>query len=308
MEHIPYPKTPEQLTSSVLSQQWVATEKIHGANFVIGIDKNRIRYGKRKAWLEDKDLFFGWQVLRGTLEASARQVFSRCRNADCLYIYGELFGGGYPHDDVQASSVFTPIQTGVWYAPDLQYTVFDILIIKDKSREFLSFSEITSLLQETPLKSVPVLGYGAYQSLMSIPVRYASQLHRQFSLPEIPNNFAEGIILKPDCRMSPDHRPVVKRKIEEFSENRFNKSQPFDPKPSTTIEDLISILPMMINQARVDSARSKVGENTQAIIEECLLDILIDIESIFSTKDFFLSEAEEQYLSEQIKMKINHYL
>ncbi len=55
-----------------------------------------------------------------------------------LYVYGELFGGHYPHPDITSTSTSTSastststssasaVQTGVWYAPDLRFCAFDI--------------------------------------------------------------------------------------------------------------------------------------------------------------------------------------
>lgn len=59
MEHLAYPKIGRSSASSA-GGQWVLTEKIHGANFVIGLAEGTIRFGKRKAWLDSAESFFGW--------------------------------------------------------------------------------------------------------------------------------------------------------------------------------------------------------------------------------------------------------
>ena len=83
---------------------WVALEKLHGAQLVVGVRGVRegvVRFGKRKAWLADDEPFFGWQLLRAELTDSALRV-ARAVGGEGrdVYLYGELFGGRYPHPDV----------------------------------------------------------------------------------------------------------------------------------------------------------------------------------------------------------------
>ena len=50
-----------------------------------------------------------------------------------LYIFGELFGGGYPHPDFP----FVPeelVQTGIYYCPGLEFYAFDIATVSSGSK------------------------------------------------------------------------------------------------------------------------------------------------------------------------------
>lgn len=106
---------------------WVATEKVHGANFVVGVAGDDVRFGKRKAWLARDAAFFGWQLIAAELEERVRAV-ARAVGAVHVVCYGELFGGGYPHPDVAEVPGLAPVQTGIWYAPDLRWALFDLLV------------------------------------------------------------------------------------------------------------------------------------------------------------------------------------
>ncbi|XXX78339.1 RNA ligase family protein [Sorangium sp. So ce134] len=97
MEFLPCPKMPCLGASD--APTWVALEKIHGAQLAIGVDAAGVRFGKRKEWLRDEDPFFGWQLLRASLRDAARAAFAAV-GAERLVLYGELFGGGYPHPAV----------------------------------------------------------------------------------------------------------------------------------------------------------------------------------------------------------------
>lgn len=310
LDHMYYPKIANRPPSDMTyhSAQWVATEKIHGAQFVVGVNEREVKYGKRKAWLQDDEPFFGWQIVRNLLDTSARKLFSTFSGISALYLYGELFGGGYPHDDVKNSTLLAPVQTGIWYSPDIRYAVFDMLIVRDENPIFLSFSDVESLVATTQLLTVPVLGYGAYDTLKMLPVRYDSKVHAQLGLPGIKNNYAEGFVLKPACEMAGHNRPVVKHKIPEFSENRFGESQPFNSQSMPSVEELSEMTSMMINRMRIESARSKVGEQHDAIVEESVLDVLVDLESIFPLKMSLLPEHEEQQLVAIVKKHVEDCL
>lgn len=310
MEHMYYPKISNGISlHTSMSSKWVATEKIHGAQFVIGVNEKEVKFGKRKAWLDDNDPFFGWQIIRNKLEESVKQIFSKLKSTNSIYLYGELFGGSYPHDKVKNCDLLTPVQTGIWYSPDLQFAVFDILEEKMNGEElFMKFSDIEKIVDGTQLVSVPVLKYGTYSELQKLPVKYKSLVYKEFNLPEIEMNFAEGFVLKPDIQEMAVKRPIVKYKIPEFSENRFDESRPFDPDKIPDVDELLGIIPMMINKIRIDSARSKVGEDIELVIEESVLDVMIDLESVFPLKISILTEEEERIISETIKRKIKELI
>ena len=48
---------------------------------------------------------------------------------DELYIFGELFGGHYPHTSCVAdSNRSNAVQTGIWYSPRIEFMVFDCAV------------------------------------------------------------------------------------------------------------------------------------------------------------------------------------
>jgi hypothetical protein len=87
---------------------------------------------------------------------------------------------------------------------------------------------------------------------------------------------------------------VVKhRPFPEFDENRFDESAAFDNHAHLSIAQLLRWAATMTNAVRMASARSKVGEDPAAIVEEVALDVWIDLESIFPRRLLALSDAEE---------------
>lgn len=278
-----FPKIPTQADSSTRSPAgpWVALEKVHGAQLVVGVAGAEVRFGKRKEWLEAGADFFGWQLIAAGL-AEAVGALARKLGAVQLVAYGELFGGGYPHPDVPPVSGLQPVQTGIWYCPDVRWAVFDVLVATgdEDAGELLAHSELEALAHEVGLLTPPVVARGRRGELASLPVRAPTRVPALLGLPPLEANIAEGLVFKPDARFRAGERPVLKRKIAEFDDARFDESQPWRP-GRLSGEELGAWVDRLVNPARLASARSKVGVDGGAIVEEVVLDVSVDLEQVF---------------------------
>lgn len=276
---------------------WVATEKIHGANFVIGVAGDDVTFGKRKAWLAEDDAFFGWQLLAKELADRVR-VIAREVGAAQVVCFGELFGGGYPHPDVAAIPGMTPVQTGIWYAPDLRWAMFDVLVATTDAEdgELLAFSEVEALAAIAALTTPPVIARGKYGDIERWPIVGPTELPARFGLPPIADNLREGFVAKPDRRCAYDARPIVKKKLADFDDARFDAGEAWDP-GHLDAEALIAWARRLVNPARVASARSKVGEDAAAIVDEIVLDVGIDLETVFAQSWRALGDREALVLA-----------
>ncbi len=82
-------------------KRWVATEKVHGANFSFTVsDGGGVRVAKRGGYLREGERFFGVHRQRGFLtgerekaQAVFRAVKELFEDTQGITIYGELFGG-----------------------------------------------------------------------------------------------------------------------------------------------------------------------------------------------------------------------
>lgn len=281
-----FPKVSTKLAPSqkLLSGTWVALEKVHGAQFVVAYDRvrDRVRFGKRKNWLSESDAFFGWQLVADELAQRVRPL-ARSLDAPQVFAYGELFGGRYPHPDVPAVAGLQAVQTGIWYAPDLRWCLFDVLVARgdeDEEGEFLAHSELESLARAHSVLMPPVLARGRRGELDAVPVRYASRVSSVLGLPALEANDAEGYVSKPDARCAPSERAVFKRKIPEFDDARFAESESWSP-GRLSFEELRAWSARLVNPARIASARSKVGVEREALLDEVALDVAVDLEQVF---------------------------
>jgi len=299
VEHRPYPKISNRRADTALrGGTWVATEKVHGAHLVVATDGRTVRIGNRRRWLEEADAFFGWQLLRAELGVAAQALFRELGVRGIVRLHGELFGGRYPHESVPPMPGATPVQTGIWYAPEVRFALFDIVVepAEREEGEFLAHSEVQSLGAAHGLFIVPVLGRGPRSDVERLPLRFASHVPMLLGLPRLDGNMAEGLVLKPDARMPPSMRFVTKVKLPEFDDARFDESTPWNRNAPLDLEALRALASRMINGPRLDSARSKVGPARTALVDEVVLDVLADLDAAFPLAYRSLSPAEEDLL------------
>ena len=304
MRHLAYPKIPtaKQLGSGRAGGgTWVATEKVHGAQLVVASDGRRTRIGKRKAWLADDEPFFGWQLLRAGFEQAARAALAD--GAAAVRIYGELHGGHYPHPDVPPVPGASAVQTGVWYCPDVRFALFDVLdhADPDDPGTYRTYAAVARVAEAAGLDVVPRLGHGTRASLDAVPVRCQTRVPRRRGLPPLDGNLAEGLVLRPDAALAPQDRTVVKVKIEEFDEQRFGESLPWDPYTGLTAEELARIAAAMVNPPRIAGARSKVGTDPAALSDEVVLDVLVDLSEAYPAATAALGPAGQAAIEDAVR-------
>jgi len=299
--HRPYPKIRERHDAQAAPDGvWVATEKLHGAQLVVATDGKHVRIGKRKAWLEVADPFFGWQLLHAELDYLARAVHEALDRPDVVRLYGELVGGGYPHLTIAPVPGVSPVQTGIWYAPGLHYAVFDVLVEADGVAWFLADSELRAKLKPLGALVVPLVARGSRVAVGDVPVRFETRLPRLLELPPIAGNLAEGLVLRPDARASLADHYATKRKIEEFAESRFDESRPWEPPPRMVEHEWESVAASMVNLPRLASARSKIGMRMTDVLAEMVLDVLVDLELAFPRAFAVMTTAQQDSLRSRV--------
>jgi Rnl2 family RNA ligase len=309
-----FPKIPSHRAAPprAVGGPWVALEKLHGAQLVVGVDAGgtggtggaTVHVGKRKAWLAPDEPFFGWQLLAAELTAAARAI-ARATGAAQTVLYGELIGGGYPHPDVPPVPGLSPVQTGIWYTPALAWVLFDALVAAgddDEHGELLAYRELEELAGAAGVRTAPRLARGTRAELERVEVRFPTRVPAWLGLPPLPDNLAEGVVLRPDARGAPADRPVIKRKLPEFDDERFREAEGWDPGHLTEAE-LLAWVDRMVQPARLASARSKVGADPAAVADEVALDVAIDLGLAFrdawaqlpaAAQERILARAREQ--------------
>jgi hypothetical protein len=91
-------------------------------------------------------------------------------------------------------------------------------------------------------------------------------------------------------------------KIDEFDEQRFDQSRPWDPRARLPLADLRQIGQAMVNPTRLASARSKAGPTgLDDLLDEVILDVMVDLSQAFPAAMAALVDDEETELQALIR-------
>ncbi|MFT5682575.1 MAG: Rnl2 family RNA ligase [Myxococcota bacterium] len=272
--------------------RWVATEKIHGASFCFVLDANDIRCASRRSLIEADDAFFGYAAVRARyaerLTLLHRSLSASWPDCERFLVYGELFGGHYPHPDVPPTAGVQAVQTGVWYCPEVDFSAFDVARVCDGARIWLPVSEALDRLRDAGVPFCEPLLIGPLGDMMAMSVEFTTKVPGDKNLPPLPDNLAEGIVIKPmsafvlETGKAPI-RPVIKRKHPRFDEDdRFHAATRWS-KPVVPLGNALDTLEWAVmrraNANRIASARSKLGPQASdaAMSEEVCGDVWVDV-------------------------------
>lgn len=95
--------------------EYVVQEKVHGANTSFLCDGNELRFAKRTSMLADEEKFYEYPELLEAYKDKVLKLFARIKGSHpevvTISVFGEMFGGFYPHNAVKANRGLSHIQT-----------------------------------------------------------------------------------------------------------------------------------------------------------------------------------------------------
>ena len=256
---------PKQQSKS-MGGKWCVTEKVHGANFSMHVDRNGLlRCAKRTGFLAEHEDFFGSSSVVSRLREQITELGVALLEEDPRYdnvaFFGELCGGAYPHEAVDAEPRVQAVQQGIWYSPRVEFILFDIARLMDPcaghdttDSHFLPFKRCVELAEEHQIPHVPLRVVGTRGECANSNPKFQTEVPELLGYPPIEKNLAEGFVAKPwDTDTPMRDRPVFKIKIKEFSEGEGSVPPVGDPAMEAYLFGLI-------NPNRVAAAASKVGD------------------------------------------------
>ncbi len=274
---------------------WCVCEKVHGANFSFHFNtkENKIKFGKRTSYIEEDDIFFGYNEILPNVLPKIHKIIeiiqNKYENIENIIIYGELFGGLY--GNIKSKS--KPIQKEVQYIPNLDFYAFDIYLkeIEKEQGLFIDYEECCKIFKEVNIfYAEPLLVCKTIEEALNFNINFNTTIPKKYGLEEIENNKAEGVIIRNMKKidqnifeMNDDYdlmgrmrkvppKIMIKLKIPEFMEN---KSENYSLK---TWKEKAKA---QMTGNRLQSAISKVGElddkNHNDIYKVYIEDILEEI-------------------------------
>lgn len=232
--------------------EWVALEKVHGANFGLWIIDGKIVPSKRSSFADGS--FYGCQSV---VEAMGPLVL-KLAEYGVTVVYGELFGGG--------------IQKGVNYGTK-RFAAFDMKIGKD----FVDYDKFVELCDLVGLPRCVEIARGSFEHVLAIDPAFPTKMSDCGA-----TDIAEGFVMKPvkNGYLSAGDRVILKKKSPGFSERTSEKTPKPPKEPLTELQQSIfDAGQAYINDERVASAISKLGEgNFNQVLAEVLADIYRELE------------------------------
>lgn len=239
------------------TELWVAFEKLHGSNGALYTDGTDVKMARRSAFLGPRDTFHGSDRVLAQYGDAARAI-CRVLKRGPIAIYGEYFGGLYPHALVKKHANVSAVQKGIFYSPDLCFRVFDICILTTGV-----FLPVTQLIVECAAADIPIAPFvriGTLDQVLGFDVEtFCTQIPAALGLPPIPvcSNIAEGLVIRPyehEYLLADGDRVMIKKKSVKFRE--VAKDVGKESRAATgdiTAADATSF----INEARLRSVLSK---------------------------------------------------
>jgi Rnl2 family RNA ligase len=260
----------DNLLSEKSSTQFVVQEKVHGCNLCFITDGVSVQCGSREHLFTSDENFYNWQELLSRYRPAIINLFdlinSNNPEIETMIVYGEMFGGYYPHRDVQKIANVSRIQKGVFYCPNHEFYAFDILLIFEEAEEYLPVDDADELFRTAGLFYAQSLFTGSLRKCLEYPNDFQSKIPEWFGLPLIENNICEGVVIRPvePIFLRTGARLLLKSKNDKFAEKKSEKKHLVVPKEeveySKELTNLLEIIENYITENRLDNVVSKIGE------------------------------------------------
>ena len=217
----------ERITAEMpLDLQYVIQEKVHGTNTSFLCNGKDVKFAKRTSILAENEQFYDYPELLARYKDRVLKLFDNIKvkypNVSQISVFGEMFGGLYPHDGVNAKRNVSLIQKGVCYTPEHEFYGFDIYLLEGENSRFLSVDEVNELFEAEGFFFAKTLFRGTLSECLKYPNAFQSKIAEWLGLPAIEDNICEGIIIRPVVPMylRNGSRVLIKSKNERFAEKK----------------------------------------------------------------------------------------
>ena len=269
---------------------------VHNSNmsFYLTTEMDEVKVAKRNGFLKSGENFYNYLSMKEANGYKIRdlwnQMLAKGYEMNELIVYGELFGGHYPHPDVENNNSVKHIQKGIWYSPNIGFYVFDIML----NGKFLPMDEVVLLCKEVDLFHAKILFEGTFDECIKYPNEFQTKIPEWLGLPLLDpdekhvitklvfdgfdeeghikhkekeityfGNICEGIVIKPfeDLRYEAEDRVILKSKNDVYYDVSREKKTPRNSQPelSEFALDVLEKIVVYINENRLRSVLSKIG-------------------------------------------------
>jgi Rnl2 family RNA ligase len=286
---------------------WYITLKVHGSNFAVYMSPDGMKCAKRSGFIGENNPFFNHDYVLDKQLTHLQMIYSDIRKSSSyteVIFYGEIFGGLYPHPDVEKVKNQTVVQKGVYYSPENKFIIFDIKC----DGKFLAYDMVCHLCEQHGMLHAKPLFIGSFEECLKYPNEFADPLCKEFGLPEIEGNICEGVVIKPnDTRYFNDGtRIILKNKNEKFKENAGGVK--VDKETKEVNPEIIAKAQKILdycNDNRLNAVLSKIGTVTNKDFGKLLGMVSQDMHADFIKDHESFYEGMENVEKREINKLVN---
>jgi len=302
---------------SLTGGEWIVTEKLHGSNFSIWTDGIEIQYAKRTGFIQPTERFYGYERVVPSLESKMKELYNRLAVADkktIVVLYGELYGGSYPHPNVSSVQGATSVQKGVWYNPDNGFYAFDLMILQETKtgeghKEIVDYNRFEILMEDMGFFYAKKLFIGTFNECLDYSNEFQTTIPDILGLPKIEGNICEGVVIKPvvPTFFGSGERVILKNKNERWAEKgkKVKVKTQFNFSPEA--QDVLDELKSMITENRLRNVLSKIGPIGQKEFGKLLGEVNKDVLVEFNLDSKSEMDALNNDESKRIHKMINQW-
>lgn len=320
----------EDFIKSIIEQgygdlEYVVQEKVHGANLSFITDGQNIISAKRVELINDNEQFFNSQQVQNKYKDKILALFTEVSeqfNAKTLTIFGEIFGGGYPHKDIPKDDNAKLVQRGIYYCPINDFFAFDILL---ENNQYLDVENVSELFEKHGFVYAKTLFKGSLKDCLLFSNDFKTTIPKEYGLPQIDINICEGVVIRPikTLFLSSGSRVIIKNKNEKWAENNnyidrtilrnlLHEDDEISEEASILCEEIYKL----ITQNRLTNLISKIGDiNPQKDFgkvlglfnKDALNDFLKTYKERYDNLEKQESKAVNKFLNKHAGQLINDY-
>lgn len=305
--------------------EYVVQEKVHGANLCFITNGQTIISAKRTELISANEQFFNHKTVQEKYADKIFKIFKELTekyNAKSITIFGELFGGGYPHPNVPKDENAKLVQHGIYYCPANDFFAFDILLDNEK---YLDTETASQLFEKAGFVYAKTLFKGALNDCLRFSNSFKTTIPKDFGLPELDGNICEGVVIRPiqPSFLRTGSRVLIKNKNEKWAENNnyidktilsklLHEGEELSEEAGFLCEEIYKL----ITQNRLDNLISKIGEiNPKKDLgkllglynKDTLTDFLKNFQPKYDALEKHESKAVNKFLNKHAGQLINDY-
>lgn len=169
--------------------QYVVQEKVHGTNVSFICDGKEVKFAKRTAFVSTGENFYDYEELLERYHSKVLELFAKVKEQYPqmiqMTLFGEMFGGLYPHSEVLENKSVRLIQQGVYYTPNHELYCFDILVVTETENFFLSVEDANTLFESEKLFYAKTLFKGSLDECLDYPNAFPTKVAEWLGFPAI---------------------------------------------------------------------------------------------------------------------------